>query len=90
MKTLTSNSTRELNEVLGDLSPATTIVVTLALEDASSEIDDQRVALGQVELVMYLYGFVQGLHVFVMEMRKGRTTDVDTDDSRLCCLQHRE
>ena len=48
LKILTSNNTRELNEVLGDLSPATTIVVTLALEDASSEIDDQRVALDDI------------------------------------------
>lgn len=46
---LTSSNLRELNEVLGDLSPATTIVVTLALEDAtSSDTDDQRMELDRI------------------------------------------
>jgi len=43
LKVLTSPNTRELNEVLGDLSPATTIVVTLALEETSAGMGLDRV-----------------------------------------------
>ena len=48
LKLLTSSNTRELNEVLGDLTPATTIVVTLALEETSADTDDQRVELDRI------------------------------------------
>lgn len=48
LKVLTSSNSRELNEVLGDLSPATTIVVTLALEEASPDTEDQRVELYRI------------------------------------------
>ena len=43
LKILTSSNTRELNDVLGDLSPATTIVVTLALEDSITDIALDRI-----------------------------------------------
>ena len=43
LKVLASSNTRELNEVLGDLSPATTIVVTLALEETSADIGLDRI-----------------------------------------------
>eukprot|EP00985_Skeletonema_marinoi_P023288 scaffold15419_cov206-Skeletonema_marinoi.AAC.5 len=43
LKVLTSSNTRELNEVLGDLSPATTIVVTLALVEASADMGLDRI-----------------------------------------------
>jgi len=48
LKVLTSSNSRELNEVLGDLSPTTTIVVTLALEEASTDVEDQRVELYRI------------------------------------------
>ena len=43
LKVLTSSNTRELNEILGDLSPATTIVVTLALDEASADMGLDRI-----------------------------------------------